>query len=145
MSAVEYDVSAWLRQVLANPPASLTMSNCKAGPVRKVTESSIVAGAVPDRCVFVLPTGGFQGVAFVDGGQRTGEDRPTVQITVRSSVQDYDDGAALADAVAQAIEMNPPPGWFDARLMHSAPTYLGEDEQGHHLHTINVALRRART
>lgn len=140
---IETDVAAFIRSSLSAPPHSLTTTNCRAGSPRKATENQGIPGAVPARCVFVLSTGGFSSIPFVDGGARTKDERPTVQIYVRSNPRDYSGGKALADAVHAAIDMRPPDGFYEARATTSEPTYVREDEQNHHEWSINVALRRA--
>lgn len=139
---IEADVAAHIRSALAGPPHDLTANNCRAGAPRKVSESQTVTGAVPARCVFVLSTGGQSSIPFIDGGAKTKDERPSVQVTIRSNPKDYSGGKSLADAVFSALDMNPPPGFYEARATDSEPAYLREDEQNHHMWSINVALRR---
>lgn len=140
---IEADVAAHLRTLLSGPPHSLSTSNCRAGPPRKVTENQSVPGAVPARCVFVVSTGGFTSIPFIDGGAKSSDERPTVQITVRSNPRDYSGGKQLADDIHSAIDFSPPVGFYESRVMNSEPIYVREDEQNHHEWSINVALRRA--
>lgn len=139
---VEVDVAAKLFDALAAPPYSLTTHAVRPGPVRPASVNQAVTGAIPSRCVFVVPTGGFGSVAFVDGGAKGKEERPTVQVFVRSPPRDYDAGRDLAQAAYEAIDLNPPAGYFEARAFGGPPSYLGEDDQNQHQWTINVALRR---
>ena len=117
-------------------------TNLFTGPVRRKSNTPNVPGSVPSEAVFCIATGGFPSIPFIDGGQKGREDRPTVQITVRSDRKDYDGGLALAEAVFAAIDMNPPAGYFDSRAVTSGPGYIFEDDQEHHMWSINVTLKR---
>lgn len=139
---VEADVATHLLGALAAPPLSMTVDGVRPGPVQPASTNQALPGAVPARCVFVVPTGGFTSVAFIDGGAKGKEERPTVQIVVRSAPRDYDGGREVAQAAYEAIDLTPPAGYFEARAFSGGPTYLREDEQNHHEWVINVALRR---
>lgn len=141
--SVESDVALHLQGALAGPPYNATSSAVRPGPVRPASQSQAIAGSVPSLCVFVLPTGGFTSVPFVDGGAKGEEERPTVQIVVRSPPRDYDTGSVWAEAAYRAINLTPPAGYHEARAFSGGPAYLHEDEQNQHVWTINVALRRA--
>lgn len=112
------------------------------GPVRPVAENQTTPGAVRAGAVFCLGTGGLQDIPFVDGGQGGAERRPTVQVFVRSTPDDYDAGRKLADDVFSAVDKSPPAGYFDCRASGSAPFYVGKDDEGHHEWSINVLLKQ---
>lgn len=134
---VESDVADFLRTALA-----LSAEECRSGPVRKPTERQDLPGSVPSQCIFCLGTGGYASIPFIDGGQKTKEERLTVQVWVRSNPRDYDGGKSLADSAFAALDMSPPDGYFECRGMDSAATYIREDEQNHHEWSINVTLKR---
>lgn len=132
--SVEQDVA----QHIAPLVAGLTYgTNCREGPVRKRSDNPAVAGAVPDKCVFVLSTAGRKDEPWQNGG---GFLWPSVQIWVRSEVQRYTDGLTLAQAVWDAVDKNPPTGYQEARCGNSGPLYVREDDAGHHEWSINVDL-----
>jgi len=140
--STEADVAAHVRTVLAGVPYLLTADSCRAGPPRKPTENQLLPGAVPARCVFALATGGMPATAFIDGGAGGRDERLTVQLWVRSNPRDYEGGRDLAEAVFGAVEMNPPPGFYESRAVSSEAAYVREDEQNHHEWSINITLRR---
>jgi hypothetical protein len=141
--SVESDVAGHLASALAGPPWGVTADDVRPGPVRPVSKNTSVPGAIPSRCIFVVPTGGFVSIPFVDGGAKGEEERPTVQIVVRSPPRDYDTGRELAQGAYEAINLKPPAGYFEARAFSGGPSYLREDEQNHHEWIINVGLRRS--
>lgn len=138
----ESTLAAHIRTVLSAPPSSLTAANCRPGPPKKPTESQTVPGAIPARCVFVVSSGGIQPTAFIDGGNGTKDERLTFQIWIRSNPRDYEGGLTLATAVHSAIDMNPPSGFYEARVRSAEPIYLRQDDQNHHEWSINVILYR---
>jgi hypothetical protein len=113
------------------------------GPPRAVTKADI-KGAVPSRAVFCHPTGGRVSEPWNDGGMRSGIDRPTVQVWVRSEPNDFTGGLELARAVLDAVDMRPPPGFFECRAASSEPLWVRKDDQGQHEWTINTTLHIVR-
>lgn len=129
--------------VLAAPPFSLVYgTSVREGPVRKESDNPLLTGAVPHKCVFVLGTTGITDEPWVDGGTRTGLKKYGAQIWVRSEVEDYDAGRALADAVFNAVDKVPPAGYLECRALNSGPAYVRKDAMGHHEWTINVILHQ---
>jgi hypothetical protein len=112
------------------------------GPVRGPSDDSTVPGAVPERAVFVLATGGFADVPIVDGGAGGREARPTVQLWIRGLPRDYDGARSLAASVYAAIDKRPPAGYFEARASESGPGYVRLDNGERHEFSVNVTLRR---
>ncbi len=95
---------------------------------------------LPATCVFVLLTGGPEPERYSDGGAGTRLSRPALQVTVRFDQGDYDGGRDLAKLVWAALDRSSPadclPNSF--RCRESEPAYLGKDDGGRHLWTINV-------
>ena len=134
-------VSAWLAAQFAGPPDNLVDgANCRTGPIRKASDNQALVGAVPSACVFVMDTTGINSEAWVDGGARTGLDKPGVIIWVRSAINDYDSGHALAVKIAAFVDKNPPPNYQECRLQGSNALYLQQDSLGHHVWSINLIL-----
>lgn len=106
------------------------------GPVRDYTDD----GGVPREAVFCLPDDGDPNTAFVDGDLKTGIFKPGVTIWIRSKPHDYEGGRQLARDVMLAIEKYPPTNWIEARVRESFPSYVDEDEKGHHYWIVRVIL-----
>jgi hypothetical protein len=101
------------------------------------------SAGVPSKAVFCLGTGGYPPRPFVDGSGLCVR-QPTVQITIRSDAEDFAGGEALARDVSNAVHMHPPAGYGDVLVRESEPTYLGQDEAGRHLWSINAEMRHIR-
>lgn len=65
---------------------------------------------------------------------------PRVQIVVREVQQSFGSGETLAKNVRKAVHLKVPAGYIDCRAIESAPLYLGEDDLGRHVWSINVEL-----
>lgn len=98
---------------------------------------------VPTEAVFVLASGGFPPRPFIDG---SGQDycESTVQITVRSEAAKHDVGQTLARAVRDCAHKANVAGYVDIRVRESEPNYIGQDEKGSHLWTLNVEMEHRR-
>lgn len=141
--SVEQDVAIALAVSLSGVPYSLVYgTNCREGPVRKASDNQLLTGKVPHRCVFILSTTGEPDEPWQDGGLKTGRLKPGVQIWVRSDVQQYTNGLALAQAVWFAMDKTPPTGYQEARCSNSGPLYVREDDAGHHEWSINLILHK---
>jgi hypothetical protein len=138
LGSVENDVAAHLAASLG----LVVGTDVFTGQVRGVSDNQSLPGAVKDRAVFVLLTGGLADVPIIDGGNAGREARPTVQIWVRGNPRDYDGGRTLSSQVYAAIDKRPPSGYFEARATSSAPIYVRQDDQEHHEWSINVTLKR---
>jgi hypothetical protein len=134
-------------------PVNLTYgANCREGPERPATENQGAQGAVPDECVFVVPTGGFPDEPF-RGGDPTltprttppetwpGIEKPTFDVVVRGLRKNFDRAYELALVVRQAIDKSPPAGYFESRAPNP-PNYVREDEENRHIFIFTVELRR---
>ncbi len=121
---------------LAQSPWSFTAANVRiAGPEEE--GENIVTNAVPERCVFVIPTGGFPSQSMRNGTESI--DRPTFQILVRAPLNSAN-GLLFADAVYQALHLDPVAGTFDCVALQP-PTATPRDKQGRQRFAFNVALR----
>ena len=128
---------------LTGAPFNLTDDEVRPGPKLPISIDAAVTDPIPDRCVFIVPTGGPKDIAYKDGGARGREEFPTVQILVQSPAHDYDSGLALADAVYDSINLRAFGPYFDAQAF-GRPAHLRIDEQGHHEFVFNVLLKRQR-
>lgn len=133
--------TAGVPAVLKGPSVSWAYGrNVLVGPVRKATDAGAGAHPVPNRCIFVIGSGGVDDEPFNDGGGRTGIRRPSVQIRIRGGRGTYTEDKELADAVWQAADKRPPPGYQEARALASAPLFLGLDLEQHPEWTVNLLL-----
>lgn len=112
-------------------------------------ESATFAGAIPDECVFVLESGGRSFEAWKGGDQDDwtnwpGADNPGIEIVIRSKPFDYDGGKLLADVVAAALDMNPPPGYFYSRATRGRPEFDVEDDQNRFKWSVSFEMRKER-
>ena len=107
-------------------------TNIFTGPLRPA------GGQVPGKAVFVLAQGG-PGPTFYSGDAHSLRE-PAVQIMCRgeSGEGGLSDAQAQADAVYTVVEDFTPAGSIGALVVESIPNYLGSDEQGRHLHSINL-------
>jgi hypothetical protein len=110
----------------------------RVGAPNKPSTNQTLTGAIPEKCVFVLPTRGLTAEAWKGGG---GIRKPSVQVWCRGVRNNFNDAYALAVAVWDALEQRPPAGYFEARALYSGPEYLQQDEMGCHEFVINVDLR----
>jgi len=136
--SIETDVA----QHLATELGLTYGDNVFAGPLRRASENQALANAVPHQAIFCLGSGGIDSIPYVDGGGGAKEARFTVQVIVRSKPNDYTTGANLASDSFDALDMNPPTGYFECRALASAPLYIQRDDLDHHVWTINVLLKQ---
>lgn len=129
--------------VLPNPPGGspITLSyaadgNLLVGPVRPV------ANTVGQLGVFVLQTGGRQPLPYM--GQDESFHVSRVQVTVRSQVNAFAEGEALARALHAKAHTHAPAGYTYCLASESEPLYLGTDEENAHRFTFNLDLAHRR-
>jgi hypothetical protein len=137
--SVETDIA----QHLASEMGLTYGFNIFAGPMRKPAGNLALPNAVQHQAVFCLQTSGMDSIPYCDGGLGTKEARYTVQVIVRSPVNDYTTGSKLADDVFAALDMNPPAGYFECRALASQPAYLMRDDLDHYLWSINCLVKEA--
>jgi hypothetical protein len=117
MSA-EVDVRTWL----TGTASVLASSAVFIGKTRPA------GGAIPSKSIWIATMGGWQ-PRDVIGGVSTAEFTRTVQVRIRSAANDYAGGAALADAAHQRMHRGAIPGYLSVVCWHSAPMYIGLDDQ----------------
>ena len=126
-----------LRTHLIANVGTCTSSNTFAGGKRATDANA----GVPEQAVFCLATGGAPPEADIDNGA-DGEWRFSgVQITIRSNPHEFEGGQTLARAIRDALHHSPPSGYVEAEAQESEPLYLGMEDNGNHVWTVNVMLR----
>lgn len=128
---------------LPNPPGGgpvvLTYGadgNLLVGPVRSVSSG------VDTLAVFVLQSGGFAPQPYM--GQGESWHTSQVQVTVRSPLDGFQQGEALARALHARAHLNAPPGYTYALAAESDPVYLGTTDAGSHLFSFNLTVGHRR-
>jgi lysophospholipase L1-like esterase len=128
---------------LPNPPGGADVvlvygadGNLTVGPMRAVE------GAVETLAVFVLQGGGFAPQPYM--GQAESFHVSRIQVTVRSPIDAFQRGEALARALHARLHVNAPPGYTYALASESDPVYLGTTDGGSHLFTFNADLAHRR-
>lgn len=105
-------------------------------------------GGIPVRCVFCLQTAGSRVMPFKPTSSptfREGERNFRVDIFIREDKQKFGDGEELAIKVSNALDMNPPTGYVEARTINTAPNYLRKDDLDCHLWTVSVEVMKVGT
>jgi hypothetical protein len=100
-----------------------------AGPLR----------GTPIAAVAVLPTGGYPPITLMDAAHQD-RVKSTVQINIRSEINDYVGGLTLGRAIIAALHKLPPVGYTECVVTTPDPIYIGEEKQGAHRWSINVEL-----
>lgn len=130
------DLATW---IAADATLGLTLgTNLFTGPTRSQGDG------IPKVAAFVLAYGGNPTLPFLDG---SAEEWcvSTVQVTLRSSKDDFAGGLDLARAVRNRVHRHPPAGYAEVRVVTPEPLYLGQDESGAHLHALNVEMTHRRS
>jgi len=146
---VEADVVTHLATLVAELALD---ENLFTGPERPATDADQqhIPGAVPDKAVFCLGTGGFTDQPQMGGSTDLGGDlttwpaiqKPTVQLWVRSDRDDYDGGKALVDEIFRQLNQNPPTNYFNSRPVGSQAAWVKKDDLSRDNWTINLELMR---
>lgn len=146
MPAPAHDLATLLAGTLSLPsPATGTVvltyaaaGNLLTGPVRAADH------LVDNLAVFVLGTGGGAPEPYLGDGPNENLWRARVQVTVRGALDAFEQGEGLARACLAELHLAEPSGYVSVRAQESVPNYLGQDERGCHLWTVNfVALWKA--
>lgn len=125
-------IGATIASHIATNVAGLTYgTNTFDGPVRPVSTH------MPAKAVFVNASGGSLDV-YADGGSGNNLNRTEVQILVRGETGDYTTAQALALSVYNAVRKATPTGTVGTQAQQAHPIYVGEDEQGHPVWSINI-------
>lgn len=136
--AFESDAERVGRHIAQIAPSLEYGKTVRIGAPNKPSTNQALAGAIPEKCVFVVPTRGLTAEAWKGGG---GVRRPSFQVWCRGARNNFADAYELAFNVWTALEQRPPAGYFEARALYSGPEYLQQDEMGCHEFVINVDLR----
>ncbi len=101
-----------------------------------------VAAGTSARMVAVRNTAGGDLVPFhgVDDGR--GEETAFVMVRAREDKNDPRGLEALATRIVDALEIRPPDGWFECRIVGGGPNRLGPSAEGYPEASVNVRLRR---
>ncbi len=94
---------------------------------------------VPAEAVFCLIDGGPPTQAYADS-TAIEQRHSAVQVSVRSDKDDYAGGLTLARQVRDAVNHATVVDYIDIRIGASEPNYIGEEDPGYHLWTINVEM-----
>jgi hypothetical protein len=98
---------------------------------------------VPVESIWIISTGGAA-PDHVFGGMYTIQ-KPTVQILVRGSPNDYKGSKGLAQSVYDALNGAEPEGVWPILPMQSEPVWVGPDESNRPIWSINLLIRFKRT
>lgn len=125
---------------IANLVSGLTYGkNVRIGAPVKPSTNAALSNAIPQQCVFVLP---FRGATDEPWGGGGGIKKPSAQVWVRGSANNYEAARDLAFTIFELLDKRPPPGYFECRALFSGPEYIQQDELGCHEFLINLDLRR---
>lgn len=111
--------------------------NLMVGPERAVE------GVAPQLAVFVLQSGGPPPETYLgQGGDAWVVTR--VQVKVRSRVDAFQAGEALARALWLKAHAATVAGYVSCMAVEADPLYLGINDHGYHLHAFNIDMGRRR-
>lgn len=110
-------------------------NNVIAGPARESDD------IVPNELINVLQTGGPPPMPFMGSAPNKNVKIARVQVTVRSKLDNFGDGEALARGILQKLHLVVLDGYTDVMAQETEPNYLGEDERRIHRWTMNFAMR----
>jgi len=136
----DIDVANHLGTIL---PQLTVGTNLFAGPMRPYSKAS--EGGMPHQAIFCLETGGKPPTTYKnaqgDGYQLHMLEYPTVQIAVRSDPFGFLAARNLCAAIMDTVNrVNPDALYIDSQVNDGSPNYLGTDDDGHHMWSINVDL-----
>lgn len=128
---------------LPNPPGGdpITLvygpnGNLLLGPTRPIE------ALIAQQSVFVLQNGGAPKLPYL--GQTESWHVTRVQVTVRSPVNAFATGEALARALQARAHLATPPGYTYVIATESDPMYLGTDDDGAHRFSFNLDVGHRR-
>ena len=137
----DLDVATYLNATL---PQLTTGDNLFIGPMRPYANSS-QGGGMPRDAVFCLQIDGRRPQTYLnaapDGYQWHALRYPNVQISIRTDQYKFEYGRNLGFAIVDALNRNTfSAEYIDSQINDGSPNYLGQDEDGNHMWTINVEL-----
>lgn len=96
---------------------------------------------VTNQLINVLQTGGPPALPYLGVAPSEVLYLVRVQVLVRSQLDDFAGGEALARGAFAKLHLVELAGYIDVRAQESAPTYLGADERRLHRWSMNFAMR----
>lgn len=113
-------------------------TNIFDGPEQQITSGG---ETIPGVCVFVLAYGGDAPVYLK--GQTPGKMTDhRVQVVARHEPDDWDGALALANAIHEALDANPPTGYWDVQALSAGPSPLKRDDDGRNYLVENFVCRQ---
>ena len=97
----------------------------------------ISKGSIKGEACFIKPTGGPAPQAYANGNT-VALRSAGLQIIIRSAKENWLTGQAFARDVRDATHFARPTGIMEYQIQEQDPTYIGQDEEGHHEWTLNV-------
>lgn len=110
-------------------------NNITAGPAKEPDE------VVANQHINVLQTGGPPPMPLMGSAPNANIYQARVQVTVRSKVDSFGPGEALARGVRDKLHLVVIAGYIDVLCQESEPNYLGVDERGLHRWSVNFLVR----
>jgi len=131
------DVAVIIVDEIDTAVAGLTKgTNLFRGPMRAVDPDD---SSMPALACFVDVSGGEAPQVYLDGGSGENLQIPGIQIMVRSNAKNRTSGKTIADEVYAATKkINETGILLGTEADQSSPFYLGDDETGHHMWSINL-------
>lgn len=137
----DLDVATYLSATL---PQLTTGENLFVGPMRPYANTS-QGGGMPRNAVFCLQLEGRRPQTFMNcsssGYQWHALRYPNVQISIRMDSYKFAYGRNLGFIIVSALQRNTFNDLYvDSQINDGSPNYLGQDDDGDHLWSINVNL-----
>lgn len=110
-------------------------NNILAGPVRESDE------VVTNQLINVLQGGGPPPMPLMGAAPNANIYQARVQVLVRSKVEEFAAGEALARGVRDKLHLVALAGYIDTAAQESEPNYLGVDGRGLHRWSVNFLMR----
>lgn len=122
-----------------DPPATASVTltlgtNLFYGPMREPDTT------IPEQAVFCVNEGGPPPQAFMSYATHGSFKRAFVRVDVRSTLDAFNTGEALAHACARRLMFATLTGYVSCKVLSSQPDYLGSDERGVHGWSFIVEL-----
>lgn len=109
-------------------------TNLFAGPLRSASEN------FPQKVVTCMLNGGPSPLNYCDGTAANQLRYPVVQILIRSDPHGYEAGRNLVEQVYETLHDTPPAGYIGARFLSSGPGYIGSEDNGNHVWSLNLQM-----
>lgn len=102
------------------------------------------ADATTSPAVFVANTGGPPPEPYVSGARQSTV-RATVQVMVRGAVNEFQAGETVARGVWRWLHQQDVPDYIACYARDAQPVFVGEDDLGHYMWSINLELQYVST